>query len=153
MSGFVRTADVDIAAPPEEVFAYVADLTKHPEWADQPMTVAHVAGPASGPGATFETTVVIDMPVGHKDEKATVTVVEADAPRRMVYEATGSDGHHRWTIDLTGDTATHVRQTVERLDGPLWIKAVQPLLWKAMGGKMVNTGLANLKQRVESPPS
>jgi uncharacterized protein YndB with AHSA1/START domain len=150
MSGFVRTLEADIAAPVEEVFAYVSDLTKHPMWADQPMTVEHVEGPANGPGATFRTHVEIDLPVGHKGEDATVVVKEMVAPKHMQYEATGSDGHYRWTIDLTGDTATtHVTQTCERLEGPLWIRVAQPLLWKAAGGKMVSHGLTNLKGRLE----
>jgi uncharacterized protein YndB with AHSA1/START domain len=155
MSGFVRTIEADIAAPVEDVFAYVCDLTKHPEWADQPMTIEHVGGPANGPGATFKTHVVIDLPVGHKGEDATVVVKEADAPRHhLAYEATGSDGHYRWTIDLTGDTAkTHVTQTCERLEGPLWVRVAQPLMWKAMGGKMVSHGLMKMKDRMEHGPS
>lgn len=152
MSGFVRTLEADIAAPVDEVYSYLADLTKHPEWADQPMTIEHVAGPRTGPGATYQTVVDIDMPVGHKKEKATVVVQEALAPTHLAYEATDSAGHYRWTIDLTGDAAkTHVTQTCERLEGPLWIKVAQPLMWKAMGSKMVSHGLANMKQRLEHP--
>jgi uncharacterized protein YndB with AHSA1/START domain len=152
MSTFVRTAETDIAASAEEVYAYLADLSRHPEWADQPMTVEHVSGPASGPGATYRTHVDIDLPVGHKKEDATVVVVDAVAAKRVAFEATGSDGHYRWTIDLTAQGATtHVEQRVERLDGPVWIKVVQPLMWKALGAKMVDNGLANLKDRVERP--
>ena len=151
MSGFTRTCETDIAVPADEVFAYVSDIAKHPDWADQEMTVEHVSGPPAGLGATYKTNVVIDMPVGHGKAEATVTIVEAEAPRHLAYESTDSSGHYRWTIDLTdqGDR-THVVQSVVRLDGPAWIKVTQPLIWKAMGGKMVVNGLANLKGRLES---
>ena len=153
MGRFVRSCETDVAAPPEEVFAYVADVTRHPEWADQKMTVEHVSGPPSGPGATFRTRVVIDLPVGSQKDDATVTIVESDAPRHLAYEAVDSSGRYRWTIDLTGSgDGTHVVQRVERLDAPVYIRAVQPLLWKAMGGKMVGNGLANIKARLESRP-
>ena len=153
MSGFVRTQQIDVDAPAERVYDYVADLTRHPEWADQQMTVTHVSGPEQGPGATFTTHVVIDLPVGHSSDDATVVVVEAVPQKRFVYEATDSAGRHRWTIDLTGSGGrTHVTQSVERLGAPLWFRLVQPVLWRAMGGKMVSNGLANLKATVEAKP-
>ena len=42
-------------------------------------------------------------------------------------------------------------QRVERLDAPVWMKAVQPVLWRVVGHKMVDNGLAKLKERVERP--
>src|SRR6476661_6763603 len=89
---FIRTRDVDIDAPVEEVFAYVSDLTRHPEWADQKMEVEHVAGPENGIGATFHTHVDIALPVGHTKDDATVIVREVSAPTHMAYEATDSGG-------------------------------------------------------------
>lgn len=154
MSGFVRKAETDIAAPAAQVFDYLSDVTRHPEWADQDMTVEHVAGPSRGPGATFKTHVEIDMPVGHGHDDATVVVQQAVASRYLAYEATDGSGHYRWTIDLTENAgATHVTQTVERLEGPLWIRLTQPLIWRAMGRKMVTHGLEQMKERLEHPNS
>ena len=90
MSTFVRTAETDIAASAQEVYAFVGDVTRHPEWADQPMTVEHVSGPERGPGATYRTHVDIDLPVGHRGEDATVVVVDAVAAKRLAFEATGT---------------------------------------------------------------
>lgn len=152
MGGFTRKTETDIAAPAGQIYAYLADLTKHPEWADQEMTIKHVAGPLAGPGATFRTHVEIDLPVGYSRDDATVVVQQAISPRHLAYDATDSGGHYRWTIDLTDNGGTtHVEQRVERLDGPLWVRVTQPALWKAFGGRMVENGLANLKQRMESP--
>lgn len=149
--GFTRRQEADIAAPIDEVFAYVSDVRRHPEWADQEMTVTHVSGPESGPGATFATEVTIKLPVGHQRDKATVVVTEAAAPRHLAYEATDSSGRYRWTVDLTGNGGTtHVVHAVERLDAPVWFKVAQPVLWKVIGGRMVGNGLANMKQRLES---
>jgi hypothetical protein len=68
----------------------------------------------------------------------------------MVYESSDSMGVHRWTIDLTGEgDKTHVVQSVERLRGPVWVRVVQPLMWRAMGRKQVDSGLAKLKDRAE----
>jgi uncharacterized protein YndB with AHSA1/START domain len=147
---FVRTHDVDIDAPAEEVFSFVIDLTRHPEWADQKMEVEHVAGPENGIGATYRTHVEIHMPVGTQHDDATVVVREAEAPHHVAYEATDGSGTYLWTIDLdAADGHTHVTQRCVRLDAPLWMRLVQPTLWRVMGHKMVENGLTNLRDRVE----
>ncbi len=147
---FVRTLDVDIDAPVEEVFPYVVDLTKHPQWADQKMEVEHVEGPENAVGATYKTHVDIHLPVGTQHDDATVVLREVDAPRHVAYEATDSSGTYRWTLDLDAvDGHTHVTQTCVRLDAPRWMKVVQPALWRVMGHKMVENGLTNLRDRVE----
>jgi uncharacterized protein YndB with AHSA1/START domain len=150
---FVRVQEIDVAAPPATVFGYVSDITRHPEWADQRMTVTHASGPARGPGATYTTHVVVDLPVGHTADDATVVVVEEVPDTRFVYEARDGSGRYRWTFDLSGaGDRTHVRHGVERLDAPFWFRAIQPVLWRLMGGKMVSNGLDNLKARVEAQP-
>jgi uncharacterized protein YndB with AHSA1/START domain len=147
---FTRTAEVDIDAPVATVFGYVADLTKHPEWADQSMTMEHVGGPTAGPGATYRSHVVVDLPVGHHGEDATVVVRDVRAPTHVEYEATDSMGTYRWTIDLTDDGGrTHVTQSCERLAAPGWVKVVQPTMWRAMGRRQVASGLTHLRDRVE----
>jgi hypothetical protein len=45
-----------INASAEDVFGYVSDVGRHPDWAANPLEIRHVAGPESGVGATFAAT-------------------------------------------------------------------------------------------------
>ena len=49
-------SSVDIAAPVEQVFAYVTDLERHPEWSNNDMDMKVEGEPVSA-GTTFETAV------------------------------------------------------------------------------------------------
>src|SRR4051812_41107997 len=55
--GFVRLVDIEVAAPPTQIFPLVSDIRRHPEWAYNTLTVAHVDGPEIGPGAHYTSTV------------------------------------------------------------------------------------------------
>ena len=150
MSRFARTQEIDVTAPASEVYAYLLDFTRHPEWADQPMTMTHVGGPATGVGARYESHVEIKFPVGHSKDDAKIEVTEAVEPKRLVYEVHDNSGHYRWTVELTdGNGTTHVKQSVEGLERPWLIRTIQPMLWGAIGSKMVGNGLTNLKARLE----
>jgi uncharacterized protein YndB with AHSA1/START domain len=77
---------VTIAAPPDKVFAYVADFAKHPEWAGHNLEVTLPEGPIAV-GTTFET-------LGHQlgKQNDTITVVELEPGRRLAFETKGKAG-------------------------------------------------------------
>ncbi len=148
---FVRTVTATIDATPETVFALVADLTRHPEWADQRLTVHHVAGPEHGPGAEYTTRATHILPHTTKSANGRVVVRESTPSRRFQYECWDEGGHYLWTFDLEPiGSGTQLRHTVKRLTGPLLVRVLQPMMWKSFGGAQVRHGVANIKTRVET---
>ena len=148
---FVRTVTATIDAAPETVFALVADLTRHPEWADQHLTVHHTAGPDHGPGAEYTTRASHILPHTTKSANGHVVVRESTPLRRFTYECWDEGGHYLWTFDLEpSGTGTRLSHTVQRLTGPLPVRILQPLMWKTFGGAQVRRGVANIKARTEA---
>jgi hypothetical protein len=150
--GFVRSVDIAVTAPPEQVFALVSDIRRHPQWTYNTLAVEHVDGPETGPGAHYASTVTGASPGSSKPIKGDITVLTSNAPELFVYECSDAAGTYRWSFEVTRwNDATSVTHTVERLSGPLYIRMTQPLLWLMVGGGQLRGGLANLKQRVEAP--
>lgn len=145
MMGFIREENIDIAAPPEAVFDYVSDFSRHPEWADQKMEMTTGPGPAV-PGKKFSTVVEFMGKVPGTGE-----VIESTRPSRLVYDCTDSGGKFRWTFEITPTAAgSHLLHRNERLSAPLYVKLLQgPLMWPLIGKKMVGNGLAKIKANVE----
>ncbi len=149
--GFLRTVEVEVEAPVDRVFDYVADVLRHPEWAANPLTVEHADGPDVGVGARFRTHMSKVMPVVPKSFDGEIVVVGADRPVTFAYEAHDGGGSYRWTFRLEPHgRSSRLAHTVERLHGPLPIRVLQPLMWRAFGRGQVRRGLAGIKARLES---
>jgi Polyketide cyclase / dehydrase and lipid transport len=150
--GFVRLVDIEVAAPPAQIFPLVSDIRRHPEWAYNTLTVAHVDGPEIGPGAHYTSTVTDAVPGSKKPAKGDIRVLKSDAPELFVYECTDDAGTYRWSVTISRwNDATTVTHTVERLVGPWYVRMLQPTLWAMFGGKQVRGGLTKLKQLAERP--
>lgn len=149
---FVRTCTVDVGAPASAIYPLVADLTQHPRWTYNTLTVKHVAG--DGVGARFHTEAFDAIPGSAKSIPGDVEVLEAVPDSRFVFEADDTGGRYRWTFTF-GETAgrTRVEQTCERISAPLPIPLIQPLLWKILGRKMVQGGLDRLRSVAEAEAS
>ena len=86
-----------INAPAEKVFGYLADLTRHSEWA-QPGHRLEIEKTSDGPigqGTVFRS-------VGHQfgRNEDTVTITEYVPNQRIVYESAGKAGLIRHSFDL-----------------------------------------------------
>ena len=149
---FAREVSIVIAASREAIFDYVVDITRHPEWAANPLEIQHVAGPARGVGATFTS-------VAHRTARIAgtftgrVRVLVAERPDLLRYEVIDTSGHYHWTITLaTADAGTLLTQHMAKLDGPWLINVVQPsVIWPLVGSYQARVGLARLKARMETP--
>ena len=93
---------MEINASPEAVFNYVADISKHGEWA-QPGHKLTIEKTSEGPvaqGTTFSS-------VGHQfgENHDTVTITEFVQNERVVYNAEGSAGviQHSFELSASGD--------------------------------------------------
>lgn len=135
---------VDINVPRDQVYAYVADISRHPEWG---MDLTEVSGP-KGPaheGFTYQTVGTLR---GKRNE-STVFVSDVQPPERLEFEAQDSSGivGHEFTFEpLNG--STRVTRTIYAIVQP----ALAPLLYVFFRGainKNFNGALHKLKERME----
>src|SRR5918996_3816705 len=94
-------SDIDIARPPDEVYAYVTDPSRFPEWQHDVVRVRVEPGRPPGVGARFTTT----RRIGRVEQTTTQEVAAAEPPRS--WAARGVDGPFRPSAAVT----------VEPLDG------------------------------------
>ena len=84
-----------IDAPPERVFAHLADVAKHPTWANpkSDMTMEQTAGTGPGPESAYRSSgVFVGKPVS-----ADISVTAYDPPRRFTIR---SDQHQEGKKDV-----------------------------------------------------
>lgn len=135
---------VDINAPRDQVFAYVADISRHTEWG---MDLTEVSGP-KGPaheGSVYQTA---GMLKGKRNE-STVFVSDVQPPERLEFEAQDSSGivGHVFTFE-PNNGSTHVTRTMYAIVQP----ATAPLRYLLNRGainKNFNRALQKLKERME----
>ena len=138
-----------IDAPPERVFEHLADVAKHPRWANpkSDMTMEQTAGTGPGPESVYRSSgVFVGKPVS-----ADISVTAYDSPRRFTIR---SDQHQEgkkdvWYVNdytLTADgTGTRVSKQVTSNGNP----AIFYLAYPAIRSDQM-TSLRNLKQLAES---
>lgn len=142
---FSNEESVHINAPPVQVYRYVTDIERHPEWASNPMEMT-VHGDSVQTGTKFTSVVkAFGSETGHG------TVIEMTPPSRFVYECdTSKSGVWRWTMTLTPeDGGTRLATRGDGLRTPGWFKVVQKFTFPFVGRKMMTSGLANIKAKVE----
>jgi|SRR5690242_3077761 len=145
---FGRELSTYIEVSPETVFHYIADISRHGEWSADPLEITQSAGSDHGPGATFTTL----AHVGKNTIAAQVCIIAEEPPVRFIYEGKDLFGHHRWTMTLRAEgNGTCLTQRMERVQGPLWVRLLQPyILWPTAGRRSVGKGLARIKSRLEA---
>ena len=137
-----------ISAPAEKVFAYVADVSRHGEWA-QPGHKLEVEKTSEGPvgqGATFRS-------IGHQfgRNEDTVTITEYAPNERVVYESEGNAGIMRHSFELSSaDGGTRVTKSFEPVQSKFPFKLFSPLamIFSVPGG--LRGDLQRIKERLES---
>ena len=129
---------VDINAPREEVFAYVQDMTRYPEWG---MDDAQMQGPS---GPAHEGSMYQAVPMRGKRNESVVFVSEVHAPDRLEFEAEESTGlfGHEYTFEATNGS-THVTHTVYTIVKP-------GLFSRGAANKSHSGALQKLKENVEA---
>ncbi|MCH8205971.1 MAG: SRPBCC family protein [Chloroflexi bacterium] len=89
-----------IPAKPEDVFAALSDLTRHPQLAaNEDLAIEAVSEGEVGVGSEYRSSVRF---MG-KDVTAQLRVTEHEPPSRFCYVATDSTGTHTQEIDIRAD--------------------------------------------------
>ena len=95
------SVDVWMKAPPQVVFAYVSDLTRHPEWADNPLVITPVTGGAPALGSRYRSEAQ-----SHGVNFSTELVVTLfEPPRRFGFGGADATGEfsHEFSLTPSGD--------------------------------------------------
>ncbi len=113
---FTHTITTWVSVPPETAFDYVADISRHAEWATAPMTAEALDPPPVRTGSRFRAV----GRQGGRDWPSELVVTDWDRARRFAFTATGgpiptTDGHlhvHEFTFsEERGGTRLVVRRT------------------------------------------
>ena len=141
-------SSIEIARPPDEVFAYITDPTHLAEWQES-LVSAHSEG--DGPlarGSKVATT----RRVGRSERTMTMTVESMSPPRSWALR--GIDGPVRLIVNGAIeplDEGARSRVTIELdFEGRGLGKLLVPLVVRRQAAKEHPQNLQNLKQRLES---
>lgn len=135
---------ITINAPPERVFAYLSDISRHAEWAGHSLKVEKTSEGPVAVGSTFST-------VGHqlgRDFEAEVRITELVSNEKLAFEAEGKDfhfSHHFLLRSENGGTRLTKGGEAKRLGFPFGL--LLPLL-SALG--VVARGLDGDLQRIKA---
>ena len=138
---------IDISRSPEDVFAYIDDLTKHGEWQEQVVSAkVDSDGPTKVGTRSTET-----RKIGGREQEMTYEVTEHNPPQ--VFGFRGVDGSiravGRATIEPLDDGARS-RVTLDLdFEGHGMGKLMLPMV-RSQAGKQVPKDQARLKQMLES---
>jgi hypothetical protein len=141
------TESVEISRSPEDVFAYLDDLSRHGEWQESIVSVrVDTEGPTRVGSRATET-----RRIGNRDQTVSYEMTEHDPPRTFAFR--GIDGPIRpvgkGTIEPIGDGSSS-RLTLEfDLTGHGFGKLVLPVARK-QAAKEIPKSQQKLKQLLES---
>jgi uncharacterized protein YndB with AHSA1/START domain len=141
------TQQIVINAPADLVFAYVSDITKHPEWTN-PGHKVEIKKTSEGPvaqGSTFEHT---GQQFGEQHD--IVTIKEFVPPQRLVYEADGSAGLIRHIVTLApAEGGTQVTKTFEIVKPKFPLNILAPLVNAFLQPAAIRKDLGRMKAKLE----
>jgi uncharacterized protein YndB with AHSA1/START domain len=150
-STFTVTRSAVIAAPPEKIYALVADPRGWQRWAPwsrrDPLMHIEYSGPASGAGATWRWK-------SKSQGDGAMTFTEADPGRRVAYELYLHEFGTTSSGELRFEPAEAVTKVTWTMSGDM---GKNPFYhWMALGaggvvGKDFSQGLSGLKSEAEKP--
>jgi uncharacterized protein YndB with AHSA1/START domain len=121
----MATTTRDIPAPPERVWAVLADADRYADWVVGAKTVRGVEGHWPEVGAKFHHTVGV-WPLHFRDN---TSVLECEAPRRLVLQARVRPiGQVRIELDLSPSTTGTLVSMIEVPTSPAPVRWATPLI-------------------------
>ena len=137
---------ITITASPEQVFAYLSDITRHPEWAGHKLEVKRASGGSVEAGSSFET-------VGHQfgAQPGAVTVTELVPNQKIVYESDGPVGHfrHQFLMQSEGN-GVRLTKSLEPLKvSSLPLRVLGPLVRSVIAPRGLDGDLKRIKANLE----
>jgi len=142
------TWKVSIKAPPEKVYAYVADVGRHGEWASDADGMV-ISGEATGQPAVGNTYKAEGTLLG-KRNPSTVKITALDPPKTVEIEAEDASGISGHVFTITPeDGGTLLTRQIYGVKQPL-LGPVFFMIFKSRIDVNFNGALNNLKRKLES---
>ena len=136
---------ISIRAPAGRVFDYVADFTRHGEWAGHGLEVTKSTDGPVAVGTTFSTTA---KQFGTQREQSTIT--ELTPSSTFAWDSTGALGRvHHWFSLSEEDGSTTLSKGAEMVDPTFLAKITSWKLSRDISNG-IHSDLANIKARVEA---
>lgn len=143
------TVSVTIDAPPESVWPWVSDISRHGAWSPKPYRVEHVSGEPNAVGSRYRS--VGWVPPNDSNHENDVEITQVVPMTRFALEATDSSGTFANTFDLTpvgGGTEVRFQVVFPAMKG---LSAVLvPILFPLVGMSDIRKRMQLLKQKVET---
>ncbi len=138
-------AGITIAAPPEAVFAFVADLANLPRWQSGIVSAERTSPDPVGVGSTAR--VVRDM--AGQSLTVDLTITDFEPGRRLALASAASGVSVTATLEMEpNDDATVVRSGIEIKAGSVFMAPLEGVIANAAGGELAS-GLERLRDAVE----
>ena len=146
----MNTYSIVASTTPEAAYAYVADITKHPEWSPDSMQIEpEQAGPPAV-GSKYKAT-------GHLQGKPNSSVVEITAlnpDHSVTFTATDGNSIFQHEFVFTKEPGgTRIDRNVTPIKTPLFFKLIFPMLEPLVIRKGTMRSQGMLKDRLEAAKS
>jgi uncharacterized protein YndB with AHSA1/START domain len=143
------TFPVTIAAPPEKVWPWIADLGKHAEWAPHDYSVEWIEGEPNAVGSRYRS---VGWVPGDTHHENTGTITENSPPTRFALKADDKEGEFQtsYTLTPTAD-GTEVAFTIAfppQMKGAAGLLA--PIAFPLLGKPEIRKRMQLLKEKVEA---
>jgi uncharacterized protein YndB with AHSA1/START domain len=141
-------ASIEISRSPEDVFAYVTDPSRMPEWQGGVVRVERIG---EGPVAVG-TRAVVTRRIGRREVNMTVEIAEVDPPRSFVVRSLDGPvrGENRGTIEPLDDGRRSRVTNALDLQGHGIGRLLVPLVAKRQAQRGAPRNMEKLKKRLES---
>jgi uncharacterized protein YndB with AHSA1/START domain len=138
-------ASISIAASPDQVFAFVADVANLPRWQPGILSATRTSPDPAGVGSTAR--VVRDL--GGHSMTVDLAITEFEPGRRLALASAASGVSVTATLDLeaVGD-GTVARSGIEVQSGSLFMKPLEGVIANTAAGELA-TGLERLRDAIE----
>jgi uncharacterized protein YndB with AHSA1/START domain len=133
------SAEIEIDAPPERVYEYVSDMTRHHEWAANTIRLER-------DGDGFRSW---GRQVGYENRN-TLTIVEQTPPMRFAFESQGREGRFRHVFEIEGVAGkTRLTKRFVVVEAPLPLRLFSPL-FSVVGRRNMRGDVRRIKARMEA---
>jgi uncharacterized protein YndB with AHSA1/START domain len=138
---------IEIARPPEEVFAYLDELERHGEWQSQIVSSRRETDGPTGVGS--RATGVRRVPGGR--QSVTYEIIEHDPPRRVSFKGVNGAVRPMGTVTIEPSGERGSKMTLELdLQGHGLLGMIVGPLARSQARKVVPEDQRRLKERLEN---
>ena len=138
------SVDTTINATPEAIFAYVADVGKHPEWGQHQNVATKRSSGEPGVGTVYDT-------LNHQfgEQKETVTITDYAAGKLFGFDASGVLGVAHHTFEMTpAGSSTKLTKTMQ-ITKPKFLARLSAPMIAMQQPKALREDLRRIKAHLE----